>query len=325
MSALVLNTDLGGKWSLNAPLQIRSHISHWKPSIIHVHGSYPSIHGRVAAIGLGVPVIWTVQLHPIWYVEELARFPLFQRAFIGATLRCLNRCTTEVVFVSYGLAKTTNQFVGRPPSKWDVVYNGIDVEKYRPSLKRRQIFRQAIGITNNVPIVGIIARLTPRKGIDTFLHAIKCLRNKEAICIIAGEGPYLEEYKLLSKNLGISKRTQFLGAIPSVENFVAALDVGVLASRSEGFPLSVIEMLSAGVPVVLSDIPMHSEFRIASPAVNFVPVDEPVLLSEKIDAMIEASKSDQVREKARKVALKYFSREAMVSQYQKVYRRHLKD
>ena len=323
--ALVFHTDLGNKWSLNAPLQIRSHILHWKPSIIHVHGSYPSIHGRVAALGLGVPVIWTVHLHPIWYFKALAIFPFFQRAFISAALRCLNRYTSEVVFVSNGLAKTTNQFVGSSPQQWDVVYNGIDVEKYRPSFKRRLIFRQALGITNNIPLIGVIARITPRKGIDTLLHAIKHVINKEAICIIAGEGPFREEYKLLRENLGIAKRIHFLGAMPSVESFVAALDVGVLASRSEGFPLSVMEMLSAGVPVVLSDIPMHSEFRIASPAVNFAPVDEPMLIAEKIDIMIEASVSEKVRNRAREAAIKYFSREEMISRYQEVYKRHLKE
>ena len=267
-----------------------------------------------------MPVVWTVQVHPAW-AHPLGRASLFRRSSYVVALRLLDRVTTETVFVSEGLAEQVTEFIGRTPCRWSVVRNAIDVKRYRPSISSRQLFRAKLGISEDIRVVGVLARLIPRKGIDTFIRAMSLLTDRHVMGLIAGEGPLKDELESLTRAHGLGKRIRFLGHLESAEKFVAAIDVGVLVSRGEGFPLAVMEMMSAGVPVIVSDIPMHRGFREAVGAVAFVPPDDPKALALAMDNVLERSRSAEMGERARQFAENSFSTDRMVAGYCEVYRR----
>jgi glycosyltransferase EpsF len=149
------------------------------------------------------------------------------------------------------------------------------------------------------------------------------VRNRKVVTLIAGDGPIRGELEALAVKIGIARRVRFLGVVADMHHFLPGLDVGVLASRGEGMPLIVLEMLATGVPVVLSDIPMHRGFGAVGRSVRFARTDDPEAFAEAIDTLLDAPDQATMKEDARRMVELDFSTDAMVSAYVDVYQRLL--
>jgi len=105
----------------------------------------------------------------------------------------------------------------------------------------------------NVPTVSVICRQDPRKGINTFLKAVKILkeRNISFNCVIAGSGIFLKHHKKLANKLGLMNEIKFLGFVKSVNNVLNYTDIYVLPSIEEGSgAISLLEAMKKGVAIV---------------------------------------------------------------------------
>lgn len=141
--------------------------------------------------------------------------------------------------------------------KVTVIYNGIEVEQYDPSIDGAP-FRQQFGIPFQAPLVGMIGRLRPWKGQDRFLRILAQVREKvpEVWGLVVGGTPLGEEesypalLRQLAYELGLTEQVVFTGHIEDVRPALAAIDVFVHPGDPEPFGLVNIEAMAMGKPVV---------------------------------------------------------------------------
>ena len=130
---------------------------------------------------------------------------------------------------------------GVPAGRVSLVENGIG----RPRPVARASARAALGLPPEGRYVGWIGRMTPEKGADLLVEALRTIASDGTVIVVVGDGP---ERAALERNAGPGFR--FLGRVRDAGTLVAAFDVLVLSSRTEGTPMVLLEAMQAGVPVV---------------------------------------------------------------------------
>lgn len=138
------------------------------------------------------------------------------------------------------------------PTPFKIVHCGLSINRYRFRLPRK-----------DVKTIICAARLSPEKGLTFLLRAVKGLVDEgyDLTLRLAGNGPSLEQLKRLCVELGISSRVEFLGFL-NEDEIIAALDASdlfVLSSYVEGIPVSAMEAMAIGVPVIATNIAGTSE------------------------------------------------------------------
>lgn len=205
--------------------------------------------GRLAAWLEGVPVILAA-LHSTGWPDTIGR---------------LNRLLTPVTDAFIGVAAPHGDYLTRiegfPARQVRVIPNGVDVERFRPRPGRRPASREALGLDPDAPVVGIVAALRPEKDHLLFLQVAARLRRKfpGAQFVIAGDGPQREEIERAAAREKLTRCVHWLGSRSDIPEVLAALDVFLLTSRMEANPVSILEAMAMGLPVVATDVGSVSE------------------------------------------------------------------
>ena len=188
--------------------------------------------GRAAAIAarsLGIPVVAAEHLV---FPAQRWRGRLVTRLF-GAAIRAY-------VTVGRATADDLHRWFGISPRKVHVIHNGLPDAEVVPHRFAQQ------------PVIGCAARLEDQKQLDVLVRA---LADVPAVHLaLIGDGTRRADLERLAAELGVSDRVEFVGWVPDARPYIAGLDVFVLPSRSEAFPLTVVEAMLAGVPVVATDV-----------------------------------------------------------------------
>jgi glycosyltransferase involved in cell wall biosynthesis len=164
-----------------------------------------------------------------------------------------------VVAVSQTHARYLRGLPGIPAARITVIENGIDLAEW-PAVngERRQASRAALGIGADEPVVAMIAAMRPEKAHEALLEAIAILGDERLHprVLLAGDGERREALERRAQSLGIRGKVDFLGVRRDVARLLHAADVVVLPSRAvvETLPLSLLEAMAAGVPVVASAV-----------------------------------------------------------------------
>jgi glycosyltransferase involved in cell wall biosynthesis len=157
--------------------------------------------------------------------------------------------------VSTRLAERMAHDIGFPPERVRTIHNGVELARFtgRPS---RADARAALGLPSDAPVVGTLGRLVAVKDHATLLDAAARLSREglNPFVIIAGDGPLRRDTEERAVALGIAPRIRLLGHRKDVETVLAALDVFVLSSRSEGLNNTILEAMAAGLPVVATRV-----------------------------------------------------------------------
>jgi glycosyltransferase involved in cell wall biosynthesis len=204
--------------------------------------------GRLAARLARVPVVCSA-LHSTGWPDTVGR---------------LNRMLTPITDAYIAVAPAHGKFLidqlHFPADKVCVIPNGIDVERFRRG-DSRLATRAALGLTPTTPIVGIVAALRPEKNHELLLQAAQAVRARvpEAVFLIVGDGPERPRLVALAKQLGVSQATRFLGTRSDIPQLLSALDAFVLTSRIEANPVSILEAMAVGLPVVAPNVGSISE------------------------------------------------------------------
>ncbi|HUR62104.1 MAG TPA: glycosyltransferase [Candidatus Thermoplasmatota archaeon] len=142
-------------------------------------------------------------------------------------------------------------------AKVHVIPNGIDPVPLQPG-RGREALRRELGIPPGAPVALFVGALNPIKGVDVLLAAWAEVARSlpDAHLLVLGDGPYRHEYEAQATALGLAGRVRFAGFVHKGKgDHYAASDILVLPSRSETFPLVVLEAGACGLPVVASDLP----------------------------------------------------------------------
>jgi glycosyltransferase involved in cell wall biosynthesis len=206
----------------------------------HLLGS--AVYGTVAARLGGARAVCT--FHGVWDLEQAGR--------LLALKRWLVRRADRLVFVSRSVRDTFDAAgFGMSPDRAVVIYNGIAPA---PSSAARDAVRHRLGLRNGQLLVGAIGNVRPAKGYDVLLEAAARVAAQvpDVRFVIAGDTAHPDYEGVCRRRavLGLEGTVEFLGFRDDVEDLLSALDVLVSTSRSEGFSLSTVQAMAAGVPVV---------------------------------------------------------------------------
>lgn len=228
-----------------------------RPQLIDTHLSKAGILGRLAARIARVPAT-THTFHInifVGYGWNSAERELYLRLERAAA-----RWSSRLLCLSDELGHELQTLGIGTPEQWRTVQLGIDLAPFLASpagvrAARCQV-RAELGVPDDAPLVGLIARLAPVKSIKTFLEAAQVVHRTrpDVHFVIVGDGESRARLEQLARALDLSQRTHFLGLRADIAHLNLAFDGVALTSLQEGTPVSLIESLAAQKPVVATDV-----------------------------------------------------------------------
>ena len=164
-------------------------------------------------------------------------------------------------------------------NKTSVIFNGRDIRLSEKSLPPhdQQLLQN---VRQNFKVIGTVSSLTRRKGIDQAIRALSSLPDYSLV--VLGSGPEKQNLKDLAKSINVDDRVLFLGFKDNPADYLQYVDVFVMCTESEGFPLALIEAAACGKPCVLSDIPIMKSIITESNGVKFYKIYDVEDLADKI-------------------------------------------
>lgn len=215
-----------------------------EPTIVHTFLLTASLYGRFASMLARVPIVIGTEVN----IYERKR-PLHRMAE-----RWLMRRTDAVVASAGSVRDFYVDQIGADPDKVVVIYNAVDWSQLQTTLSRDEI-RTELGVPLDVPVAGIIARLTEQKAHRVLFDAMVSRPELSRLHLIAvGDGELRQELKGRVEQLGLSNRVHFAGARRDLGNILGAIDMFVMPSLWEGLPLSLVLAMGAGLPVIASRV-----------------------------------------------------------------------
>jgi glycosyltransferase involved in cell wall biosynthesis len=177
---------------------------------------------------------------------------------------------------------------GLPRQRIHVIPNGVEppkVDDYDGS--RRQI-RQRLGIDTDTVLFGSVGRLADVKNFDGLLKAIAAAQQspRKFHVVLVGDGPSRKSLEEQLRVLRLGDRVHFAGHQDEVGQWLAAMDVYINCSHSEGLSQGVLEALSMGIPLIVTDVGDHLHVvRGAEPCGLVVPRGDTAALANAIEQM----------------------------------------
>ena len=214
----------------------------------------------------------------------------------------------------------------------EVVHNGVDVARFRsadPDLAAA--LRQRAGAACR-PLILAVGGVEPRKGSDTLMAALRRLEGRPGrrpvLAVVGGHSfQDYREYRdrVLSSLPGLGLRLDddvvLLGTVPDAElpGWYAAADVLAFPSTKEGWGLAVLEAMSAGLPVVVSDLPVFREYLRPGQDALMVPVDDAAALAAALGTVLDdAALADRLRAAGYQVCAR-FTWDRCAAEHQRIY------
>jgi glycosyltransferase involved in cell wall biosynthesis len=276
-------------------------------TVAHTHGYRADVVGLLAARAARRPTVSTVH----GYVASDLR----GRVYEWVDRRALRRFDA-VVAVSRPLVERLAR-AGVPAPKLELVPNAPGAEQ--PTASRDEA-RRVLGLDPSTPVVGWIGRLTPEKGPDVLVEAAALLPGDVGISVL-GEGPLKAGLLRRAESLGLGRRVRWHGIVESAGRLLAAFDVVVLSSRTEGTPMVLLEAMAAGVPIVATAVGGVPDVVSDREAV-LVPPDDPRALAAAIASALDRRGGSASRVEAARTRLRSaYGVEAWLDRYEAIYRR----
>jgi glycosyltransferase involved in cell wall biosynthesis len=200
-----------------------------------------------------------------------------------------------------------------------VIPAAVDLEKLQPARADRDGTRRSFGYAADDVVIGHISLLTEhRKGVSYFLQmAARIARaHPNARFLIVGDGPFRAPWERLAGTLGIADRVTFAGQRYDVPDLLAAMDLFVMPSLFEGGPITVLEAMAMGKPVVSTRVGVVPEVMDDGETGLIVPPADADALTEAVQALLQdAGMRARLGGAARAEAVRRFSIDAMVDSY----------
>jgi len=306
----VLDAQMQGKRDFWVVKRVRSMLRTLAPDIVHCFLFDANVWGVFAAKWAKVPVILSSRRSvDTW---QNSRHIFFEKRS--------NRCVDMVTANSHAVASFTVAQEDLPEERCRVLYGGVDTDHFKPPLKEPS--RTRWFHNNPTFVVGIVATLMPEKRHDLFLKAARVVADQVpgARFLIVGNGPWRESVEEEAKDLHLEDHVFLTGELLDPAPAYASMDVSVLCSDREGFSNAILEAMSAGLPVVATDVGGNAEAVVEGKTGFIVPTNDPNLLADRI---LQLAKHPDVRTKmgaaGRERAVHHFSLQQMIQGHLDLY------
>lgn len=244
--------------------------------------------------------------------------------FLKDFLIKLSECAARLTYHNADIIMSVNKFnfkwelmYGANPDKLRVVYNGIDHFRFKPLDKPTEI--------KDIPIVVAMARIFELKDILTMIRSCKVVTKifPDVQFRVYGENDavpkYTEKCLKLIEELGLQKNFLLLGPNSKPEEAFCEGDISVLTSISEGFPYTIIESMSCGIPVVATDVGGVSEALGENCGILCKPKDHESIGQAIIKLLQDKDLLKKMKIECRKRVEDYFTIDKFIEQYENLY------
>lgn len=241
---------LEGKWDVGVlPRLANLFRSNRTDAVVTVGAGDKMFWGRLAAKLAAVPVVCSA-LHSTGWPDGVGRLNRMLTGITDGFIACAN-----------GHAEHLVRYERFPANRVFMIPNGVDTDRFRPNHSQRTWLREELGVPQDVPVVGIVAALREEKNHLQFVAAAKeTLREHPTThFVIVGDGPEHASIEAQIQRDELDSQIHLLGNRSDTERILAGLDVFCLTSRNEANPVSILEALSCGTPVVSPDVGSISE------------------------------------------------------------------
>jgi glycosyltransferase involved in cell wall biosynthesis len=312
--------------------KIKSVIRNFKPDIVHTHGSKPGILGRWAARRLKVPLI----MHTFHGHVFHGYFSDFVSGLIVRLERFMAKFTHVIIAINKQMEHDLiHQYAIAPAQKVAWMPLGLDVGYYQQeeSLVNRSAMRRRLGLNDQDMVVAAIGRLVPVKQHSLFIHlAIQLLRDHHHIpfrFLIVGDGSERENLLNMIQSAGftyhIGERNEtkapfhFLLWRTDIPEILSAIDILLHTSFNEGTPVSILEAMAMGKPVVATPVGGIPELFEAAGA-GFTSSNQNELIHSVLELAQDEKKRNDWGDKARKMVTENMTIREQVGQFRTLVR-----
>ena len=228
-------------------------IKEMKPDVVHTHAAKAGFVGRLAAWLAGVPVI----VHTFHGHVFRGYFSPSKTQFFIFLERMTARMSDTIITLSDGLRRElAEEYHIARKGRITVLPLGLDLGVFTKMARKSGVFRKEYDIPDDAPLIGIVGRITPIKNHSLFLKAAAEIQKQlpKARFVIVGDGETRAEIEALVDQLALREAVIFTGWQKDLAHIYSDLDVLVISSVNEGTPVTVIEGLAAGCPVVATAV-----------------------------------------------------------------------
>lgn len=290
--------------------------------LIHAHGARANFIAMFIRPFIKIPIITTVHSdYKLDFTENLYK----KYFYTGLNIMALKQ-------IDYYIAVSENfrqMLIDRDFPKDDIytVYNAIDFDKEINYIEKDE-FLNRYGIdSQGKTFVGIVGRFEYVKGHDIFINgAAEILKDrKDVYFLLAGDGPDREKLENQAKELGIKDHIIFLGFVTDIYSFYNAIDINVLASRSESFPYALLEGARMKKATVSSKVGGISDLILEGETGYLAEAKNPQELAEKIKLLIDnPDLRKELGDNLNEYARTNFSKDSMKNRHIAIYEDVLK-
>lgn len=277
--------------------------------VLHAHKFGSNVWGTVVGRLARVPVV-VAHEHSWSYVGQPVR-RLLDRHLIA-------RGADRFIAVSAEDRRRMTAVEGIPPERTLLIPNGVPPSHASPD---RDVRAEA-GIPREAPVVGAVGALRPEKAYSVLIEAVGQLvaTQPHVRLVLAGDGPERPGLEELARSLGLEEHVRFLGYRSDVADVLAACDVAVCCSDREGSPLSVLEYMDAGLPVVATRVGGIPDLVEDGVHGLLVPRRDPQALSAALGALLADAdrRHDMGRAAAARVRAE-FDVDVVVRRFERLY------
>jgi len=289
-----------------------------KPDILHCHLIPSNIIAKPLGALLGVPVIINHD-----HTNDPHRI---DNKILLALDKSTNRFAHHIIAVAAACRDFLTTHESIRPEKISLVPNAIDLRRFSPGEASRDEARARLGLPVASRIVAGVGRLNPQKNFALFLDIAAQLapRFPDLHFLLAGDGPEEQMLREKASALGIANRVTFSGYVADTRLVYLAADVLLMPSRYEGLPMTLLEAMAMGLPVVASKLDGIAEVIGDGSEGFLVPSDDAALFVERTAALLaDAELSSRISKNARAKIEASFSVERMTSSVEDIYDRFL--
>jgi glycosyltransferase involved in cell wall biosynthesis len=282
-------------YDLRVILKLIKLLRMYKPHIVHFYGK-SNFFGRIAAKIAGIPII-------ICNEVDMVEFGILK--YLSMLKRHLDFLPDKVIACSEAVRKYRDK---KNSEKYVVIHSPFDLTDFPNgiSLSTGNSFKNG-----EYPVIGTVARISPEKGHKYLIQAMPKILEAfptARLKIIGTGGPFMREMKALAESLGLGESIEFTGYVEDLYSALFSLDVFVLASLTDAFPISVLEAMAVELPVAASAVDgipemiTHGETGLLFPSKNSDALAETV-----IDLLSDIEKAKRMGKEARQNIVSKFT------------------
>lgn len=283
-----------------------------KPDVIHTH-LYVMKYVLLAHIGSSIPP-WIHTVHNLAHRE----LSYIDRSLAHILYRLKK---AKAVAVSHAVEKTFRSCY--PTSEIMVIHNGIRCDDNKA--KTKSYYRKKLSLPARGTVIISLARLMPQKNHSLLIDAFKHLQTKCRNCylVIVGDGPLRKKLEQKVNQTHLTEKVFFTGQVNNPRSYLRAADIFALSSNREGLPISLLEAMKVGLPVVATKaggVPEVVDHSVNGYLVNIRDMEG---FASALLKLVKSKERTAFAERAREKVLNKFDIQVSARKYENIYRKLL--